>query len=43
MKIGNLVDIKAEALIPITKTGIDRNSRQNIFRILITKEFPIKK
>ncbi len=43
MKIGNLIDIKAEALIPITKTGIDRNSRQNIFRILITKEFPIKK
>ncbi len=42
LKVGNLVEIKAEALFPFTEEGIDRNSRQNIFRILITKEFPIK-
>lgn len=40
----NLIEIRAEAVYDLQKgsPALDRNSRENIYRIAITKDFPIK-
>ncbi len=42
LNLAQIIDLRVEALVILGKKGIDRNSNNNMFRIVITRDFPVK-